>query len=417
MRKLFTIQDTRENVISYYMLACFLIALPFDHFYSEMILICFSIHTLIHFRKERLIFLKNKEIWIVASIFFINLAAVFYSNYHSEGYKDASHQMGIFLFPLCLAITGLDLNKYKIPLLKIFGFTCTITILYLYFEAFRVIHYFHLSYSSILKAAFLNHNFSAPIELHATYLSMYIALSISIFIYLFFKEPGLKNSKYIFCILVLLAGLIQLSSRSVFISVLVILIVGFPALLMKRKKKVYFSIVGLLASILIIAVIADISSLKKRYVTDLENDLSENAITIDNSETRMKRWDMEFDLIQKFPFIGYGSGSEKYILTDKYFENKFYRSYLLQLNSHDQYLSFLLKTGVIGLLLYLFIIYYGFSLAINRRDFILLSLMIILSIVSISENILDVNKGVFFYAFFFSLLLLSVSKEMNKETL
>ena len=31
--------------------------------------------------------------------------------------------------------------------------------------------------------------------------------------------------------------------------------------------------------------------------------------------------------------------------------------------------------------------------------------MIIITTVSVSENILDLNKGIFFYAFFFSLLL------------
>jgi O-antigen ligase len=414
MRKLFFINDTKENVISYYLLAFFLIALPFDHFYSEIILICFTIHTLIHFRKKNIAFLKNKEVWLIASIFFINVLGILYSNYYSEGYKDAVHQMGILLFPACLALTGPNLYKYKIPLLKIFGFTCTITILYLYFESFRTIHYFNLPYSSILMPAFLNHNFSAPIELHATYLSMYVALSISIFIYLFFKQPGLKSATYIFCCVVLLTGLIQLSSRSVFISICVILIVGIPALLIQSKKKIYFFFIALLASLLIIAAITDVGSLKKRYFTDLENDLTENAKTVDNSETRMKRWDMEFGIIQKFPLIGYGSGSEKYILTDKYFENKFYRSYLLQLNSHDQYLSFWLKTGIIGLLLYLYILYYGFASAIKSKDFLLLSFMIILCIVSISENILDVNKGVFFYSFFFSLFLLSNSQEKGK---
>ena len=38
MRKLFLIEDTIANKISYYHLAGFLIALPFDFFYSEIIL-------------------------------------------------------------------------------------------------------------------------------------------------------------------------------------------------------------------------------------------------------------------------------------------------------------------------------------------------------------------------------------------
>ena len=125
----------------------------------------------------------------------------------------------------------------------------------------------------------------------------------------------------------------------------------------------------------------------------------------------MARWSLELELIEKFPFTGYGTGSEKDILKEKYFENKFYLSYLLELNAHNQYLSFLINTGIAGLLLYVYVLYFGFKEAIKRRDFLLLSFMIIIAVVSVSENILDVNKGILFYAFFYSFLLLSISKK------
>ena len=185
MKKLFLINDTFENKISYYLLACFLIALPFDHFYSEWLLIIFCIHTLIHLKKNNLHALRNKKIWIVASVFFLNAAAITFSNYQTEGYKDSVQQLGILLFPVFISLNNTDFGKYKFFLLEIFGLSCTITILYLYFDAFRIIHYFHLSWSSLFSGNFINHNFSAPVGLHATYLSMYAALSISTFLFLF----------------------------------------------------------------------------------------------------------------------------------------------------------------------------------------------------------------------------------------
>ena len=47
MRKLFLINEPIANKISYYHLSCYLIALPFEFFYSEIILISFGLHTLI----------------------------------------------------------------------------------------------------------------------------------------------------------------------------------------------------------------------------------------------------------------------------------------------------------------------------------------------------------------------------------
>ena len=131
----------------------------------------------------------------------------------------------------------------------------------------------------------------------------------------------------------------------------IIVIITTPVLLRHHRKKWQFYLLSLLIFVCITLTITKVNSLQKRYINDLQLDLSANAITADLSETRMKRWDLELELIQKSPFIGYGSGSEINILKEKYFEKKFYRSYLLELNAHNQYLSFLINTGIIGLLI------------------------------------------------------------------
>ena len=416
MKELFFINDTLENKISYFLISCFLIALPFQHFFSEILLSCFVIHTLIHVRKKNLRALKNKVIWIIASIFFLSLFTISYSNYVAEGFKETDHQLAILLFPLSLSLTNLDLEKYKISILKIFAFTCTITIVYLYFHAFRVIHYYHYSWSTIFSKAFLNQNFSSPIDLHPTYLSMYAALAMSTLLYLFFQKPELKNGKYILLILILFAGLIQLSSRSVVIATCIIILIAVPALLLHGKKRWQYSIASLLGLFFLFFAITNINALKKRYISDLKDDLNKNAVTPDLTETRMKRWDLELQLISRSPIVGHGGGSEKYLLKKKYFENKFYRSYLVELNAHNQYFSFLIKAGIIGLLTYLYVLYFSFSKGVKWKDFIFLSFLILISVVSISENILDVNKGIFFYSFFLSVFLITGFKEkINME--
>ncbi len=413
MKKLFIIKDSFENKISYYLLAAFLIALPFEHFYSEILLTCFAIHTLIHLKKSRLATLKNKTVWIISSVFFLNLLTIFYSNYPAEGFKDVDHQLSILLFPLCLSVTTLDMRKYQFSFLKIFAITCTVTIIYLYIHAFRVIHYFHFSFLTIFSKTFINQNFSAPIELHSTYLSMYVALSISIFLFLFFKKPRLKNIENILLSAVLFAGLIQLSSRSVFIAISLIIIIAIPALLLHGKERLHFSVVSLVVFSVVISAITNIDSFRKRYLNDLKEDLSETAVTPDLTETRMKRWLLELELIKQSPLIGYGSGSEKQVLRNKYFQEKFYRSYLIELNAHSQYLSFLINSGIVGLLLYLYILLYGFFKSIKKRDFLLLAFLILIAVVSVSENILDVNKGIFFYSFFSSLFLLNGKEKIQ----
>ena len=190
MKRLFFIEDSLANKISYYLIVAFLIALPFDRFFSEWLLIVFCLHTFIHFKIERLKGLKKKSVWITGSVFILAILGVTYSGFKTDGLRVALQQLAILLFPVFLSVSNLRLAKYKWQFLEIFGITCLVTVLYLYFEAFRVIHYFHLPLASIGKMGFINQNFMTPIGLHATYFSMYVLLSMCIFLFLMaYKVP------------------------------------------------------------------------------------------------------------------------------------------------------------------------------------------------------------------------------------
>ncbi|MGZ3833786.1 MAG: hypothetical protein ACXVB0_09695, partial [Mucilaginibacter sp.] len=73
-----------------------------------------------------------------------------------------------------------------------------------------------------------------------------------------------------------------------------------------------------------------------------------------------------------------------------------------RLNAHNEYMSFLIKSGIWGLAVYLATLVYGFKIAIRKKDIVFFSFMTLVAVVSLSENMLDVDKGVMFYSFFFS---------------
>jgi hypothetical protein len=50
---------------------------------------------------------------------------------------------------------------------------------------------------------------------------------------------------------------------------------------------------------------------------------------------------------------------------------------------------------------------YGFKASLKNKDVVFISFMLVITIVSFSENILDVDKGVMFYSFFFSFFIFS----------
>jgi len=219
---------------------------------------------------------------------------------------------------------------------------------------------------------------------------------------------------YITCIIILSAGLLQLSSRAVVIALLLIINLAFPFLLLKGKQQIKFCAVSFILSAALLFGITRIDSFETRYVSELKNDLTDKISVVEIDESRVTRWEAIAELIKNSPVIGYGTGSEKKILQDKYFEKKLYSSYINQLNTHNEYLNFLLKTGFIGLAIFIGVLGIGFLTAWKQKDFLFAAFLILISIVCISENILDRNKGIFFYSFFFSLFLLKNNRK--KET-
>jgi O-antigen ligase len=404
MKKLFCINDTLANKISYYHLMCFLIALPFNTFYGDVVLISFSIHTVIHIQKDRLRLLLNKKFLLLISLYVLTVIGLLYSPYKDQGLSLLTRQLAIILFPILFALNGIDLKKYKFPLIKVFGITCVLTILFFYIDAIRIINYFDLPLSSLFTKEFINHNFSQVLDLHATYISMYAAFSMSAFIYFLINEPvPYKKIIYGIGIIILLAGLIQLSSRAVIVAVLIIIFIAFP-LLLQGKKRISFILAALLLGIVSFFIISNLNSFKDRFTDQLKDDLTKPSATNRLTEPRLVRWQAEVELIKKSPVIGYGTGAEIEVLKKKYFEKKLYLSYYIEFNAHSQYLSFLLNLGMIGCGLFLFILYDGLSTGIKNKDILLISFLIIIAVTAISEDILNLNKGIFFYGFFISFL-------------
>jgi len=402
MSELFNIQDTTANKISYYHLLLFMASLPFDMFYSHIILISYAIHTLINLNKTSLKRLYDRRILILQSVFLVTLLSTIYTIKPHEAFQAWGGQITIFLIPIVFYLSPFDVKKYRPQLLMGFALVCTATIAYLFIDALITIKHYHLPFITLFSGAFTNHNFSEPINMHATFFSMQVVIALVYLLSILVKETGrYKKLFYILCCAVLLAGIIQLSSKSIFVVLAVVINVVFPYFLLTGKKRLQFIITSVTLTMLIAGGILASGNFKERYVTSLTDDLS-RSVPGQTTDTRVARWHVTFGLIKRSPVIGYGAGSEIGLLQDGFYQHKLYNSYLNKLNTHSEYLSFLLKSGVIGLLIYLGTLTFGFRAAIRRKDIFLFTFMLLIAVVSLSENLLDVDKGIIFYAFFFT---------------
>ena len=390
-------------------------SLPFDRFYSHLILISLFIHTLIHLKRSAIkpVFILHNL--VLQSVFFITVLSTIYSINRTEGFNEWGKDSIILLLPILFCLNPLDLVKYRDKLLLSFALVCTATIIYLYLDAFITIRHYGLPFRSLFSAAFTNHNFSEPIQMHATFFSMQVTIAFAYMIYAFFKASSNYHRLVCgLCGLVLDCGLIQLSSKSIFIVLILIVNVAVPYLLLKGSIRWKYLLASAFVSICLLIGILNTGTFKERFVNELKTDLAKPS-SAEVSDGRLARWQVVTGLIKKSPVVGYGAGSEIGLLQDGFFSHKLYNSYLFRLNSHSQYLSFWLKSGIIGLLIYLFTLGYGFNIALRQKDFILCVFMLIIAVISFSENVLDVDKGVFFYAFFFTFFIYSSQRKTQKN--
>jgi O-antigen ligase len=394
--------DMADN-ITYYHLLLLAASLPFDRFYSHIILVSFILHVIIQFKKNKIQPLPLSYLLVLTSLFFVTAISTIYSINRPAAWTEWGRQITILLFPLSFYYSGFDFKKNMPRLLSGFSVVCTLVVSYLYKDAWRVMQFYKLPVSALFTQAFVNHNFAEPINMHATFLSMQLAVAL-VFCLMQVIQNTLLKSRLLYgsCALILLCGLMQLCSKSVFVCLLISINIILPLFLLNGRSRRNFIGITVTASIFIIGLFFSSRTLHDRYINDLKADLTEKDIG-GTAESRLTRWAVVAEMIGKAPIIGYGAGTEVDLLQQQFFQKKYYNSFLHQLNAHNQYLSFLLKSGVWGLFIYLATLYWGIKQAMLLKDPLFLTFMLLIALVSLSENVLDVDKGVIFFSFFFSL--------------
>ena len=383
--------------VSYYLTLLFLVCLPLDHFYSEVALIALAAHTVLLARKEDFRKLLDPRVLALQSLYAVTLIATAYSHYRQLGLEDWFQQLPLLLFPWLCAVLQPMLVRNRDRLLGGLCLSCLVVLVYLYAIALHTIGFFHLPLSELLSDHFINRDFTAPLLAHPTYLSMYCALSLFWCIRKgwYARRPAL----YVAAALLLTAGLVQLCVKSVWLVLIVMVVAGVPYFLFEGRRRLSAFVVSGLSMVVLTVVLLNGAFFHKRMVDDLSHDLiADRSVNLDN-QSRLVRWEAAWSLIKAAPVLGYGSGSEMPLLKDTYFHQGLYEPFLLKLNSHNQFIRWWITAGLLGVIVYGGLLCWGLYSAIRTRDLLWTACMVLILAVSFTENLLDVQQGLFFVAF------------------
>jgi len=286
---------------------------------------------------------KTHIYYIILAVFFL-LAVLYLPFENSRKYTIFLLEKRFSLFGFALVgLFGLN-NKFKINyLLNSFIITSIIAIAYLIFYRIGIYVFFEQPLRTevieLMRIKYVNSHMAFDFYLNVSLISIWYILSRS-----WTKTVWWKQYLYIAALTVILSALSISEGRSGFI-VGVILVLSFIFVEIWKRRKVLGIVIGFIIPFLFIGVV----SFHKR--------MTENLI---KTEPRFFLWESALSVIKENPVFGFGisDAQEKFDLARPKYETVEYREQWktsTHLDCHNQYLQTAMESGIIGLLILLFL--------------------------------------------------------------
>ena len=350
---------------------------------------------------------------VMVLVYAVAVVSAFYSPHKREALFVLEKQFTLLIVPIVLAFSfQADSSRMRIIL---WCFIASVFVVCLYLLArFHYLYEISRGYLTVQEFLLLNlhHNYSIILGLHATYLSMYVCFSVAVSIYLFFHEKKLLRLVALLFIPLFLFSLLMLSSRIVFLPFFIILLFVIPFFIRWQVAVIYFVI---LFSGMAVAYnyLGKYEAFRNRFKEDTMRELnitdgfSFGASISTDDATRAERWKCAVELVRERPLTGYGTGEEKFMLSKKYSKYNLSNSLNSNFDAHNQYLAFTIKSGILGLASFLVLLVLSFFRAFRYRNYYFTCFLLIVTATSLTENILESNKGILFFSVFNTLFVLA----------
>ncbi len=156
--------------------------------------------------------------------------------------------------------------------------------------------------------------------------------------------------------------------------------------------------------------IEDFISGYERYVT--LNDPNSGSMI-----QRFEYWHTSLLIISQHPLIGVGTGDLPMAFEDQYRKMKSHLSNQYRLRSHNQFLSITVAFGIIGLIWFIFVMFYPGIKTRNFNNYFYVIFWIIFMISMLTEDTIESQEGVTFYVLFTALMLLGREKTEEQESI
>jgi len=389
--------------------------------------------------------INRKNIYIlgitIAPFLYITLSLI-YSDNISEGIKKLTQMLSLIIFPIVFFLNRKTFNKaiirkitYAFTLsviaLVFYQILCSLTNLEYIVSDLSIIeikknnlsHYSGIDPDIVnkIKLKRFRSFVTEKVDTHTTFQGLWIVFALLIIIrkYIESKTKTLVKVGLALLFLILFSWLLILSTRVPLFSFFIAFIC---ALIVTRSYPLKFYILSTICFILIGAASYNaIPSIKIRIdeVLSTKFELPSNGNNIETYNSTNVRNGVYFcswDVIYKNLVFGVGIGDMQDKLNSCYNSKIGAKIYTWKdYNSHNQFLFFLISSGIIGFIFFCISLFYQFKIAIKYNSFQYFYFLILVVLISLTENILSRSDGVLFFSFFNSLYLFNIDYKYDNN--
>lgn len=131
---------------------------------------------------------------------------------------------------------------------------------------------------------------------------------------------------------------------------------------------------------------------------------------------RIEYWKTSLYIIEKNLFLGQGTGDVKQVFERAYQEINSNLQHEYRHRAHNQFLTITVALGIIGLLIFIFSLWYPPLILGKFNNYYYLAFFSISFISFLTEDTLETQAGATFFGFFSALLLFGIRKEVDEKS-
>ncbi len=348
----------------------------------------------------------NLKFFILSSIpYLILVFGMLYTTDLNYGIKRLETGASLMLYPFCFSLIPSKLIKKQLDkninrILSFFVISIVVFVLgiFLYFviqegrSLIYIVHHFNILIDKHLNPKY---------QIHSIYLAFLNGLSFIFSVWILFNRTD-KIDLFVSITNIVLSifFLSMMNKRMAIIGLIVVGVFVFFVNFKSIKNKFLFLLAG---GVMLCLIILSIILMPRFRQNNSFKEFSNFTATIKDSNTsigkRVHIYKNVFDMFSERPIFGYGTGDGNHELSNRVLNSG------ENINTHNQFLSYLIYTGLFGAVVFMLYVLFLFKASLFKRDMLFFCVLLFFVLNMLTENILERETGVVFFAFWCNLLL------------